>query len=281
MAVTILSAGGISGSNSASTLDRTTERLKESSTSSSKISVFEEASTVKLSKSEQARNDATSQALRNLSLAKSFVDVAAGATSEVNRLVNDSIDLAKEITNEVNPNRRQELSSEAASLISAIDSVATNATVNGFATVDAGPQTFQFNMTPGDTTSDHALQLTIANVGISRSDLGLDSIDSSSFDTDNENTIDTLESAQVQLTNVAASLKSANSDVKTVAQHFGIQIENDVRNQTGEENATRLAENISKSIKDSQLLKTNNLDPIQVIELIQDDSASTTQDTPA
>lgn len=246
--------------------------------------VFESATAVDLSQSsspQSTEDRAFQRAATTISNAASFVTTGQQAAVEVTRLVDTAKKLGEQLKSEVDPTKRAQLAQDASSILQGIDSITSNAKVNNTSVVDAGSQTFQFSLVPGEENSSNSFQILVANVSVSRNDLGLSGLNSSSFTDDTNNTVDKLEQAQNQLQTARASLDNSSKDINAVANDFGFNQATADDERAREAAAVDLAREVASSLTNSVATKTNNLNPTNVQSLLSSEEEDKTKEDTA
>jgi flagellin-like hook-associated protein FlgL len=229
-----------------------------------------QAASVSISDAERSRQSGLDSALRNLAPLQTFVTVAADATDRARQVLGRALDLTKQITNEVDPNKRSSLASESISLINELDKIAAAKTPNGLAVAGQGPVSYSLSL-DGSDPKENTLTVNLPSILLSKSDLALSSLSTTSFTSANTATQKTLNQAIDVVSITAAGLDSASSAISSVASAYGV----DKASLTGidEERAQEYSEQIASAIKSNpDLVNANKLDPDRVLQLLKDGS---------
>lgn len=239
--------------------------------------IFEQATEVKLSKTAQARERGAEDAVRTLSNAATYVNLAEGATNQVESLLEKARQNSEALKTEVDPTKRAALANDGASFLTEIDTVVSAVQLNDNSVVNGGVRSFSFDFRPEQPLGDSTFTFDVANFALTSSDLGVSSLNSAAFEEDAEGTTDTIEAAQDQLQTVRASVGKAKQTILDVADKFGIDTAQDLRG-TGAlkaSEAEQFTNQLAKSIKDSALdsRSRQELDPNRVKVLLGDEEA--------
>ncbi len=230
---------------------------------------YGDAAVSKISAAELASARGQSNVVRTVSSASSYLSISQQATEDIMRLVTKAADVADAISNEVNDDRKATLAAEGASLLSAIDQIQQDAEFQDQSVVDRGTVNFQFDLYSGKDAEDETFVLSVPNISVSRSDLGLSSITASSFESSSSSVYSSLSSAASSLLMVNESITNAQKDLSSVAESVGLRTSfEETSSSTNNLEITKsLAASISNLVKDS----INNLDPLRVEDLLAED----------
>lgn len=232
----------------------------------------------------RARDRGTEKALRTLSDGASYVSIAQNATESVQRLVDEAYAIATTLKGEVTPDQRESLSSYADSLLSEIDSIVSDAEFNDQAIADGGEVTFSVNLNAADESTSNTYNVSVLDVPLSQSSLGLSSLTASSFADSPTATLTTLANAQASLSQTATNLEASENQITAIANEFGKIKQSrftSMLNDVGELDAEALAQKIANNISAAVGSSAENLNLLRVQDLLappETISSSTAQD---
>jgi hypothetical protein len=230
-------------------------------------SLIETQDTVSLSTAERQREEGFSSAVRALGDLQSVVDAATIVTSRAEQALKSSLNIAKRLSQEVDPTKRQALASEGAELISQLDRIQSSATTpRGLSVTDQGPVNFSLSLDRDNPGS--SVTVTLPNVSLSRDSLGLSGVSESTLLSSTTESREAIESAISAVSTVSASLSSASSAISQAAGRLGES--SALRaSRPNETEAQDLASQIAKSVTEADIVKqSNRLDPLKVTELL-------------
>lgn len=196
------------------------KRVERTTITSSGAST-EPASRVSLSGTQSA-SQRSSDRIRNLSDATSFIDIGKDAVENVDAILRKQKSLAEAIESEVDPTKKAKLATEAADLTSEISRIESAATFNNQAVINSGAKRFSFDFNPHDLNSSSTVSIEVANIGIDAVSLGTSGLTSSVFQNQASAAVDTVEAAISKTAQAKAQLDSAGKDIQAVASSLGI-----------------------------------------------------------
>lgn len=229
-----------------------------------------DAATVSLSQNnlEKLSQRSKQNALRTLSSAQSYIDIAQNAVSEIQNLVDKAHSIAKTLEGQLDPTLRTALSDEGESLISEITRIAQETEFNGETIINSGDESFSINLGNVDLTSEDTFSVSVLNIDATTQKLGLSGLTSGSFNTDSTNTVESLESAQSRLLSIQQNLSNSETQVSSIAESMGIKTKLSL-DSNQKEPPEALADSIASSLGGSlQNTKQTLLDPENVISLL-------------
>lgn len=235
---------------------------------------------VRLSESlfERIESRGQEEGLRRLSDVSSIVNVGAGATEEITRLVDRALEISETLNSAVSPETTSALTQEAGEILSRLDSIAEDAQFNNTSVVNAGRQTFQFDLKPSNSSSNSVYSVTVPNIPISPTALGLDNLTAADFSANPSETNELLTAASGSLSNTSAELEESNRQLQAVAAQVGVSREKEASLKLNASAATGFATELSDAIRESGVLQQNNVEQLRVADLIQ--SAPEKTDSP-
>ena len=259
-----LGINGVGGASSsgASSVSRVTSALSSAQTLNTQPSST--LDTVSLSNRSSAD---TARALRTLSDASSLVSIGIDAASEVKTLVTEAEEISVALQAANSSEQTTALESDLDSIFSRIDEIASETEFNGQAIVDSGARTLVIDPSPTDNTSNDVVSVSIPDLAISRTSLGIDSLSSGAdISTDPGSAEKTFEDAINSVEFVIQSLSLSQQDivdgVSTIAgnsfasENFSIT------------EAEALADGLATAIEEASNLDAFQPDSLQVEELI-------------
>lgn len=240
------------------------------------------AAEVELSSAERARVSGKNSALREISNARSYIDVAEDAAAKVYDLVTQLKTISESSDGHLlSPEVAAGRATEADSLLTEISRVVNNAEFADQSVVNAGPRQFTFSIDGAVNDPSKTFSVTVPDVTLSRSSLGLSSLSGATITSasTSSDALDTISAAkQIVATNQAA-LSSAGTDLELFATRFGLKsrAETEIGQRTleaGQASGVQIsAESLRTPVSNQpadELLSTNNLDPLRVEALIAD-----------
>jgi hypothetical protein len=234
------------------------------------LSISDDAASLDISDTEKGQKSALDSALRNLSPLQNIVDAATRATDRASEVLNKTLEIAKRLETEVDPTKISSLSSDGAALLEELDSIASEAkTPNGVSVLEQGVTSYSLNLDKQGNSKGNSIAVSLPNIVVDRSSLGLQNITSSTLKTSNEENQETIQQAIDTISNIQAQLKSAGTAISNTASLYGAS--RAAEGKVDDKDAGTLAEQISATLKDSPGLKdTNNLDAAKVLELLKE-----------
>lgn len=242
--------------------------------SSEQKSITDTQDAVTVGNSEREKRLGVAKAVRALSDLQSFVDVAADATTRVDELLKSSIQITNKLEVEVDPIKRAALASEGARLLSEVDQIASSAEApNGQSVASQGQINYTLSLGKQEDGSKNSISVTIPSVLLTRSSLGIDSVDEESLRTGPSADREKLENARSSLSNTSASLNSISSKISQVVDKYGEERakSSDV---LSEKEAESFADQLSSALSKSEIIKGTNtaLEPLAVSSLLNEDN---------
>lgn len=247
------------------------------STPSQTSAAVDDAATVSISSEARAKRAASNRATRTLSDASSYVSIAESAASEISNLLEKAANIADTLANSsVTATQRSALSEEGKALLDEITTVNNKATFNDASVVNRGTQVFSVTFNPGSESSDQDYSITVANVALSKSNLGVSSLTSSSFSSSPSTTLSTIQAAQEAVSSTETTLEISANQISEIAKSYGMSI--DSRYTLTKESALDVANSIGNSLAnnlpDTLSALTNGLKPITLTDLIDNNTTS-------
>ena len=277
-----LTAGAV-GASEARLSFSTAQSVNQSDDKSSAATA--EASVLSLSSQATTNSSSgTESALRSISDASSYLSVASSAASSIEDLLGQLGDVYTSLQNTLDPAETDILNGEAYELLLEINAVASASTFNGSSVVDGGNQTFLFSL-DGESlaagSSSGSVAVTIANVALSATALGLPDVNSPDFargqlgealDASDGSGAQLLASAQAQVDAVQSALSASAQELNSVANSFGLSTNAEtqaIANGTlSNDDADLLTSKIISEISSVITAQSGNLDALRVADLL-------------
>ena len=229
----------------------------------------DDAFTLSLSSPENVARRNKGAAFTALSDATSLSNVAEATTTNVDSLLSQLKTTTQALASETSESRKASLKSELDTLLGQIDSTVQGATFNESAVVDAGSVTVSVNLDASDSSSSTSAAITVPNIPLSRSSLGLNSFDSSTIATDTEAFITAVDKATLQVGDTKTALDNTQGQIETVAAAFGIRGANtaeSAQSASTVQNPEALADSLAESLR----LTLIDLNPTVNVQLASD-----------
>ncbi len=208
------------------------------------------------------------RALRNLSDASSFVSIASNATVQVEKLVERAQTIAQKLTTALSPDQQDALAEEGAAVLGEIDTIVSGATFQNSSVVNNGETSFSVNLDASDQSSGSTYHIQVQNVGISRANLGIDSLTSTDFKSNTSQTITTLENAQTQINGAKVHLADSEKQIANVGSQFGMVVEEQTSASRAAINPEATAEKIATLLEEKLAPVAHQLDSTRVTTLL-------------
>jgi hypothetical protein len=276
-----MAINGIFGSTNGATGAQnsfSTGRVSIQSSNNNQLS--DDAARVKISDSDKSKSQGVESAIRYLAPLQNVVETANSATDRANEVLTKTLDLAKQIAAEVDPTKKSVLSSDGATLLSELDTIASTKTPAGVSVIGQGSISYSVNLDKPNDSKGNSLTINIPDIRISKSDLGLSSVTSSSLEESNEASQESLQQALSTISNIAAALKSTLTQILDTAEANGVSRAS--QGKVTDKDADALAAKIADAIRNAPGLQdANNLDSTKVLDLIKktDEDQSKNQTT--
>lgn len=219
-------------------------------------------------KVEISSSSAKNQALRTLSDASTRVNVSEAATKEIESLLKDASSISKTLSeNSVSPEQESQLKNDIDTIFSQVDSIVTNTKVNDTPVADSGALNIKVNFNSDDNNSSSEVSIFIANVGISRSDLGISTLTSNDIASDPSGSKKSIDNAVEQLQTTKDSLQNSRTQIASAVEEFASNATN-LSNFTFKE-AKQTAITISEQITATDSIAQKAPEPLRVNDLLQ------------
>lgn len=166
----------------------------------------------------------TSNAIRSLSDAESFVTVGKNALNNIKSLLEDLDTITQRLESEVDPNYRSELSQEGTTILDELNRISNETTYNYKQVLDAGITNFSIDMDGSDPHSTSNLSVSVANLPASAENLGLNEITANSLETDTTNSRSSINSALSIVRNSLTTLTDTENKISQITSGYGTRI---------------------------------------------------------
>ena len=261
-------------SRAAASSSRFSSSQKTSAPSQSSL----DAAIATVSPTDRVSGRATQDALRTISDSASFISVAASAANDITRLLKEAADIATQYDTEVDADRKLSLRNSFSEKLNAANNITSSATFNDESVINAGETTFQYDLNGGSLSSDTEFRLTVPNIDLSASGLGLtDYLNKNSLDTYGADAaLDAVASALETVGGVKTALQDSANQINSFAESIGLSAAVTLEDSSSGESVSpeELAKRIASNIKTSPAGDTNALDPLRVSDLISSSTAS-------
>jgi len=230
--------------------------------------ISDDATSVKFSASEKSKTTGVESAIRYLAPLQSVVETASSATNRANEVLNQSLNIAKKVAIEVDPTKRAVLASDGAALLGELDKIASTTTPDGVSVIGQGSVSYSLSLDKQGESKGNSITINIPDIQISKSALGLSSVNSTTLKNSNSSSQTSLQQAIDTVSNIAAALKSTLTSILDTAESNGTS--RAAQGAVNEGNAGELADKIAAAIKNSKGFEnSNNLEATKVLELIK------------